>query len=426
MKKMAAVTMSVSIALTGASLAVTAVPAMAVTQISTQDSTQDSTNEAAKSELLQRINAYRAENGLNPVKINNDVANVAQSWSDKTAGEGGFKHNPDFASQVPQGYDYIAEIIGANDSPEGIMFGWINSEEHNNVLIDPRATEIGIGYAYQGNPAGEYAGNYYATAILANYSSNQDTVAFAPTFQEKTYTIPESPGAQYKIGGNIIAPGTYPGSGTVTINAEAKPGYNLLGASTWSHTFPVPVVNRFTDVTPETKFYKEIMWIADKGINVGYSDGTFRPLGKTNRDSMALYLYRYAGSPAYTPPAVSKFSDVPTSSPYYKAISWGAAQGINGGYTDGTFRPTQSISRESMALYLYRLAGSPAYTPPTVSKFSDVPTSSQYYKAISWGVSQGLNLGYTDGTFRPRNAITRDSTAAYLYRFEMKNLRAAQ
>lgn len=420
MKKMATVTMAVSIALTGTSLAVLAAPANAVTQVSTQVSS----NEAAKTELLQRINDYRAANGLQPLKINTDVTNVAQAWSDKTASAGGFKHNPDYATQVPAGHSYIAEIIGVNESPEGIMLGWINSEEHNNVLLEPKATEIGLGYAYQGNPAGEYPGNYYTTAIFANYSSTENTVAFAPTFNETTYIIPESPGVQYRVGGNIVAPGTYPGSGTVTVNAEAKPGYTLLGASTWSHTFVAPVVNRFTDVTPETKFYKEIMWIADRGINVGYSDGTFRPLATTNRDSMALYFYRYAGSPAYTPPAVSKFSDVPVTSPYYKAISWGVSQGINAGYTDGTFRPTQSISRESMALYLYRLAGSPAYTPPAVSKFSDVPVTSTYYKAISWGVSQGINLGYTDGTFRPRNAITRDSMSAYLYRFDLKNLRA--
>lgn len=381
--------MAASIALLGSSLPVTVAPAFAVDQVSTQVSS----NEASKTELLQRINEYRASNGLNPVKLNTGVGDVAQSWSDKTASEGGFKHNPDFQNQVPAGHDYISEIIGAAESPEEIMFGWINSEEHNNILLEPKATEIGLGYAYQGNTAGEYYGSYYATAIFANYSANKTTVALAPTFTETTYTIPAGEGVQYKLGSNIVAPGSYPGSGTVTIIAEAKPGYTLSGTSTWSHTFPAPVVNRFTDVTPQTKFYKEIMWIADRKINVGYSDGTFRPLATTNRDSMALYLYRYAGSPSYTPPAVSKFSDVPVSSPYYKAISWGVSKGINAGYTDGTFRPTQSISRESMALYLYRMAGSPAYTPPAVSKFSDVPVSSSYYKAISWGVSQGINLG---------------------------------
>ncbi|RKQ35002.1 S8 family serine peptidase [Kocuria tytonis] len=176
----------------------------------------------------------------------------------------------------------------------------------------------------------------------------------------------------------------------------------------------------FTDVPKDHVFYSEISWLAGKGITKGWPDGTFRPNQSVNRDQMAAFLYRMAGSPAYTAPTKSPFKDVPTSHVFYKEISWMSEQGITKGWPDGTFRPTQQINRDQMAAFFYRMAGSPAYTAPAKSPFKDVPTSHVFYKEISWMNSQGIAKGWDDGTFRPVQPVKRDQMAAFLYRYDQQ------
>ncbi|MEW1821204.1 S-layer homology domain-containing protein, partial [Arthrobacter sp. NPDC080031] len=191
---------------------------------------------------------------------------------------------------------------------------------------------------------------------------------------------------------------------------------------------PTPQAS-FSDVPSTSQFYKEISWLSSAGISTGWRnpDGTksFQPLSPVNRDAMAAFLYRLAGSPAYTPPAVSAFTDVPASSQFYKEISWLASKGISTGWAnpDGTksFRPLSPVNRDAMAAFLYRFAGSPIYTPQAVSPFFDVPASSQFYKEISWLASKGISTGWAnpDGTksFQPLSTVNRDAMAAFMYRY---------
>lgn len=51
------------------------------------------------------------------------------------------------------------------------------------------------------------------------------------------YTIPNTTGVIYKVDGNVATTGFHPAAGTVTITAEAAPGYILNGQSTWQFTF---------------------------------------------------------------------------------------------------------------------------------------------------------------------------------------------
>jgi len=158
--------------------------------------------------------------------------------------------------------------------------------------------------------------------------------------------------------------------------------------------------------------------MADAGISTGYGDGTFRPAAGVTRQAMAAFMYRFAGSPVFTPPAVSPFTDVPTSSPFYAEITWMADAGISTGYGDGTFRPAANVSRQAMAAFMYRFAGSPEFTPPAVSPFTDVPTSSPFYAEITWMADAGISTGYSDGTFRPAASVTRQAMAAFMYRLD--------
>jgi hypothetical protein len=195
-------------------------------------------------------------------------------------------------------------------------------------------------------------------------------------------------------------------SKVLTIGAGGSKTVNGLGAPT------------FSDVAAGSQFEFEITWLASTGITTGYPDGGFHPLSTVNRDAMAAFLYRFAGSPAFTPPTVSPFWDVPKTNQFYKEITWLASTGVTTGYPDGSFRPLGTVNRDAMAAFLFRFAQSPSWwTAPATSPFTDVPTSNQFYKEITWLAYQGISTGYTDGTFRPLGTVNRDAMAAFLYRF---------
>ncbi|OWY62428.1 hypothetical protein B7486_58490 [cyanobacterium TDX16] len=90
------------------------------------------------------------------------------------------------------------------------------------------------------------------------------------------------------------------------------------------------------------------------------------------------------------------FSDVPPSHPFYEEIEWAAANGYTTGYPDGTFRGTQSVSKEAFAAFVWRAAGQPdpAACPSEGTcwqdwcTFSDV-SGSAFVDALRWTMSVG-------------------------------------
>ncbi|OOP64919.1 hypothetical protein BMF89_01945 [Arthrobacter sp. SRS-W-1-2016] len=173
----------------------------------------------------------------------------------------------------------------------------------------------------------------------------------------------------------------------------------------------------FTDVLVVDPFSSDMCWMSSVGISTGYPDGTYKATTPVARDAMAAFMYRLKGSPAYTPPTTSPFTDVAPTDPFYKEISWLSTNGIATGYPDGTYRPLDSVHRDAMAAFLYRLAGSPSYAPPATSAFTDVATTDPFYKEISWLASTGISTGYPDGTFRPGSPVNRDAMAAFMHRY---------
>ena len=182
-----------------------------------------------------------------------------------------------------------------------------------------------------------------------------------------------------------------------------------------SPDFTAPTTSPFRDVTTGQQFYKEMAWLSDKGISTGWPDGTYRPVTPINRDAMIAYIYRMAGSPAFTP-TTQTFSDVAPNNQFFTEIEWAASRGITTGWPDGTFRPVTPVSRDAMAAFLYRQSGSPAVALPASPSFHDVPADNMYYKEIAWMASTGISTGWPDQTFRPLTNTNRDAMAAFLHR----------
>jgi germination protein M len=101
--------------------------------------------------------------------------------------------------------------------------------------------------------------------------------------------------------------------------------------------------------------------IAENGISVGYTDGTFGPIDPVTRGQMASFLVRALDGLA---PATKDWFPDDAGSSHEAAINIIAENDITIGYTDGTFRPNNPINRAEMATLLVRALGLTPIQPP--------------------------------------------------------------
>ncbi|MBW4095986.1 MAG: S-layer homology domain-containing protein [Acidobacteria bacterium] len=170
-------------------------------------------------------------------------------------------------------------------------------------------------------------------------------------------------------------------------------------------------------------FQTDITWMKAQNLTTGYPDGSFHPFDSMSREAMAAFMYRLAGSPAYTPPTTSPFSDVATASVFYKEITWMNSVGLTTGYADGTFRPGAGMARDAMAAFLFRYASVQCHIPaaetfpmPDSARFTDVAPAAMFYREVGWLANAGISTGYPDNTFKPTDLITREAVAAFIHR----------
>ncbi|MCJ7796894.1 MAG: S-layer homology domain-containing protein, partial [Thermoleophilia bacterium] len=100
-------------------------------------------------------------------------------------------------------------------------------------------------------------------------------------------------------------------------------------------------------------------------------------------------------------------SDATWQSVYH--VSAADAFTVAEGYPDGTFRPSQSVTRGQFAKMVADGLDIPLLDPP-IPTFTDVPRDYIFYKYIEGAVAAGVISGYPDGTFRPENNILRQQT----------------
>lgn len=170
----------------------------------------------------------------------------------------------------------------------------------------------------------------------------------------------------------------------------------------------------FKDMTGNNEFDTAITWAANAGITTGWSDGTFRPYNTCNRASVVTFLWRMAGKP--NPSTKATFKDMTGNSDFDKAISWALEEGITTGWSDNTFRPWNTCNRAAIVTFLWRYAEKPGASK--TAGFKDMTGNSDFDKAISWAAEEGITTGWSDNTFRPWRNCNRMAIAAFLYRFK--------
>ena len=178
----------------------------------------------------------------------------------------------------------------------------------------------------------------------------------------------------------------------------------------------VPV--SFADVSADDYYYEAVLWAVSQGITLGTDDAHFSPDADCARGQLVTFLWRAAGKPKAEQAAL--FSDVGADAYYGEAVRWAAALGIVTGYSDGCFGAGDSITRQQMAVMLYRFAR--ALGMDTVQSgadargFDDFEQVSAYAEeAIAWAANAAILRG-ADNRLMPQAPCTRAQMVTMLNR----------
>lgn len=145
----------------------------------------------------------------------------------------------------------------------------------------------------------------------------------------------------------------------------------------------------------------------------GFSDGTFRPNANITRAQAAAMFFRLLKNPNVTGNA--SFTDMAGNEWYAESVYALSNMGIIQGYSDGGFHGNDRISRAAFAAIAVRLAEANGEDGTGVP-FGDVPASHWGSGAIARASGYGWIGGYSDGTFRPTDPITRAAVTAIINR----------
>jgi len=317
-----------------------------------------------------------------------------------------------------------------------------------NEYVAIRATGLTAG-TYTTDPTGYLAPNYYAV----NNGDGTWTVYYnAPFYSDPTYNVT----VNAPVNGTVVADTATAFPGTkVTVYTAAFSGYKVesIKVTTASgreldvvadgtiYTFMLPDADVtvdvkfspvvcdggeycdakvFTDVNTKEWYHAAIDYVAEVGIMQGYPNGAFGVDDTIIRAQVVQMLYNLAGKPVAKNGIV--FSDANVGDWYYDAMMWASSVGIVTGYGDGTCGALDNITREQLAVMIYRyeqyvgggFKGVVTYTPanPDIALVSDWA-----YEAMAWCVMNKVVEGYTNGNIDPQGTATRAQAAQMFYNY---------
>ena len=167
----------------------------------------------------------------------------------------------------------------------------------------------------------------------------------------------------------------------------------------------------------------EVPWAKDailvlhaRGIIDGYGGGMFAPQKSITREEFVKLVvaayYKDAASEPLT------FADVPEDAWYYESVAVAFGKGIIGGIDETAFGTGLNITRQDMAVILYRIAQESITVKNEDDKFDDDGMIADYARTAVYALRDaGVINGVTDTEFAPQKDATRAETAVMLYRF---------
>lgn len=178
--------------------------------------------------------------------------------------------------------------------------------------------------------------------------------------------------------------------------------------------------NSFNDIDKAEWYNEYVDYVTEKGLMKGISDTVFAPNVSLTRAMLVMILSRIEDDIDIT--EKNAFADVADGQWYTDVVSWATENGIVNGYSDGSFRPNAPITRQQLALILWRYAqykGIDVSSDGTVMpEFKDISMIEPWAReAMSWACTNGIISGKDNNRLDPAGNATRAEVAAMVVRF---------
>lgn len=172
----------------------------------------------------------------------------------------------------------------------------------------------------------------------------------------------------------------------------------------------------FNDVAADNWYANAVQYVSARGMMNGIASTTFSPDATTSRGMFVTILHRMEDTPSILNKGKA-FIDVTDNQYYSEAVAWAIGNKIVSGYNNGSFGPNDSITREQLAVMLWRYSGSPE-SAGTLDDFSDKDQVGSYAtEAMAWAVEKGIMSGEGNGVLDPLGQATRAQAAQMLMNY---------
>lgn len=186
--------------------------------------------------------------------------------------------------------------------------------------------------------------------------------------------------------------------------AEAEPAFTLEKIRSL----------RFDDVPAEDGRADYISYAALRGWLQGVEKGRFDPDGFVTRAGLITALHRMSGGEVSDTILIG-FPDTDLNAWYTQAVSWAAETGIASGEADGAFAPDARVTREQLAVFLYRFAAPEEGPEGGLEGYRDGEAVQAYAReAVAWVLEARLFAGMVGDAVHPRLPVSRGQLAQVL------------
>lgn len=455
-----------------APLLVLLVLVMVVSLVPTRDA-------AAADSWLTDVNLLRELGGLDPVREDAAWSDGSQLHSRYMARNGVMTHE-----QVPGRPDYTslgaaagrtANLAFGYRTTRDVLRAWLGSAGHAYWLLNPAATKFGYGQAVDGSGVDWWTMRVFPTRDVDQGVPSSGGLlwpaqgAVVPTFSSALRKYPDCAGSPATGGLAIYWRGrTAPAAATMTVDGRevatcvfsyspqwhgvaalrATPsgatvvvdlhgvgmpgprtfrtasGFAGAGPTSWPSPDPrsidpacagVGAAAGFTDVRG-TLFAEPITCVGWRDITEGFPDGTYRPTNGLTRGQTFAFVARLLDEAGLTRPVTSPdaYRD-DDGTLFERDIDWLADLGL---LPDGSTVDPGGAMRRGLMAELMRgavaVVGEP--TPGSRTNWFGDDDGTPYERAIGWVADEGIVLGVEPGTFAPDDRLTRGQMATFLAR----------
>jgi len=176
----------------------------------------------------------------------------------------------------------------------------------------------------------------------------------------------------------------------------------------------------YVDLDENAWYAEAVDYVISEGLMTGISEDEFAPADQITRAAMVQILWALEGKPVVN--YAMDFEDVAQDAWYAEAVRWAVSEGIASGVSESEFAPNAAITREQLAVMLYRVeqANDGGFTGLWMFDldYADADAVSEWaYEAVCWCTMKGIISGRDDGSLDPQGTALRSECAQMLMQY---------